>query len=114
MSVQLDFDIGILKKQIEDDFENAVIKTLHGVVKDIEPFVPYNTGELSKSVEIDKNNLSIVWTAPHAEYVYNMPKSNNFSSGVNTKATSNWVGEALSAYNKKWVDDIKRNFHKLQ
>lgn len=111
MSVKLDFSASVLQKQIEDDLKNAVIKTLHGVVKDIEPYVPYDTGELCKSVKVDENNLSIVWTAPHAEYVYDMPKTNSFSKEVNTQATSNWVGEALSAHNKKWVDDIKRNFY---
>lgn len=110
MSVQLDFDIDVLGKRLESDLESAAIKTLHVIEEDIEPFVPYNTGELSESAVIDESSLSLVWEAEYADYVYNMPKSSNFNKEVHSKATSGWVDEALKVYKDKWVDDFKRNF----
>ena len=112
MSVQLDFDIDVLQRRIEDDLEGAVVKTLDGVLEDIKPFVPYKTGELNNSAVIDESSMSIVWEAEHAEYVYDMPKSNNFDRSVHNRATSEWVDEALQAYHKKWIEDLKNNFRK--
>ena len=110
MSVQLNFDVDVIGRQIENDLESAVIQTLHGVVKDLEPLVPYNTGELNDSAIIDESSLSIVWDAEHADYVYNMPKNTNFNKDVHPQATSKWVEEGLQSYKKKWIDDLKRNF----
>ena len=110
MSVQLDFDIDVLRKKIEDDLESAAVQTLMGIAEDIEPFVPYKTGELSDSAIIDESSLSLVWEAEHAEYVYDMPESNNFNKSVHPNATSHWVDEGLKAYGNKWTEDFKRNF----
>ena len=110
MGVQLDFDIDVLGRRIENDLESAAIKTLEGVAKDIEPFVPYRTGELNDSAIIDESSLSIVWEAEYADYVYDMPKSNNFNKSVHPNATSHWVEEGLKAYKTKWIEDLKRNF----
>lgn len=110
MSVQLDFDVQVVARRVENDLESTAIKTLRGMAEDIEPFVPYKTGELNDSAIIDESSLSLVWEAEHAEYVYDMPKSANFDKTVHPRATSGWVEEGLAAYKKKWVDDFKRNF----
>lgn len=110
MSVQLNFDFDILGRQIENDLESAVVETLRGVAKDIEPFVPYRTGELSESVVLDESSLSLVWEAEHADYVYDMPNETNFTRTTHPQATSHWVEEGLQAYKEKWIDDLKRNF----
>ena len=110
MSVQLDFDVAVLGKRIENDLESAAVKTLSGVAKDIETFVPYNTGELNDSAIIDESSLSVVWEAEHAEYVYDMPKDTNFNRTVHERATSGWVEEGLAMFKDKWIIDLKRNF----
>ena len=110
MSVQLDFDLDVIGRQIENDLESAAVKTLEGMIKDIEPYVPYRTGELSDSVIVDESSLSLVWEAEHADYVYDMPKSTKFNQTVHPQATSQWVEEALGDYKDKWIEDFKRNF----
>lgn len=110
MRVQLDFDVDVLCRRIENDLESAAIKTLEGVAKDIEPFVPYRTGELNDSAIIDESSLSVVWEADYANYVYDMPKSSNFDKSVHPNATSHWVEEGLKVYKNKWIEDLKRNF----
>lgn len=110
MSVQLNLDIDVLGREIESDLESAAIETLKGVAQDIEPYVPYRTGELNDSVVLDESSLSLEWEAEHAEYVYDMPKSANFDKSVHPQATSQWVEEGLKAYQNKWVEDLRRNF----
>lgn len=110
MSVQLDFDIDVLSRRIEEDIEVAAVQTLQGVLEDIEPFVPYRTGELSNSAVIDESSLSVVWEAEYADYVYDMQKDSNFNKSVHPNATSHWVDEGLKAYKNKWVEDLKHNF----
>ena len=110
MGVQLDFDIDVLSRKIEADLEETAIKTLRGIAEDIEPYVPYRTGELNDSAEIDEDSLSLVWTADHAEYVNEMPKNTNFNQSVHPLATSDWVDEGLKAYSRKWAEDFRRNF----
>lgn len=109
-SVDFNLNLDLIGRQIESDLEGAAVQTLHVVLKDTEPYVPYNTGELSDSEVIDEDSLSIVWDAEHAEYVYDMPKSTDFNRTTHDKATSKWVDEALASYKNKWVGDLKKNF----
>ena len=110
MSVDLNFNIEVIGRQIESDLEAAAVQTLKGMVSDIEPYVPYKTGELNDSAEIDEDSLSIVYDTEYAEYVYNMPESNNFNRDVHKKATSKWTDEALHSNKAKWLSDLKKNF----
>ena len=73
MSVDLNFNLEVIGRQIESDLEAAAVKTLEEMKTDIEPYVPYKTGELTQSAEIDADSLSIVYDTDYAEYVYNMP-----------------------------------------
>lgn len=110
MSVQLNLDFDVIGRQIENDLESAAVETLRGIAEDIEPFVPYRTGELNDSVVLDESSLSLVWEADHAEYVYDMPSSTNFNKSVHPQATSHWVEEGIGSYRDKWVNELKRNF----
>lgn len=110
MSVDMNFNIDVIGRQIESDLEAAAVQTLEGMVSDIEPYVPYKTGELTESAEIDEDSLSIVYDTEYAEYVYNMPESNNFNRDVHKKATSKWTDEAIYSNRDKWINDLKKNF----
>lgn len=78
------------------------------VAKDIEQFVPYDTGNLNSSVKIPATGESIEYTADYAEYVYNMPQSNNFKTDVHANATSHWSDVATMFYKDFWYDEFKR------
>lgn len=110
MSVQFDFSEEMLHRRLDDALEGAIADTLEVVKEDVEPFVPYDTGELSNSAVIDESSGSLVWEAEYAEYVYDMPEHSNFNTDVHPWATSHWVDEALHSYRKKWVDEFKRKF----
>lgn len=77
-------------------------------VKDIEQFVPYDTGNLNSSVKFPVTGESIEYTADYAEYVYNMPQTNNFKTDVHANATSQWVDVATTFYKDIWRDEFKR------
>lgn len=112
MAVEINFDTDVLKKRISETAEGAAMQTLEGMLKDIDPYVPYDTGELSDSAIIDESSLSIVWGAEYADYVYDMPKTNNFNTSVHANATSHWVDEAMNSYREKWIEEFKDNFRK--
>ena len=112
MSVDMNFNIDVIGRQIESDLEAAAVQTLEGMVSDIEHYVPYKTGELTESAEIDEDSLSIVYDTEYAEYVYNMPESNNFNKDVHPNATSKWTDEALHSNKAKWLSDLKKNFRR--
>lgn len=78
------------------------------MAKDIEQFVPYDTGNLNSSVKISGIGESIEYTADYAEYVYNMPPSNNFKTDVHANATSQWGDVAAIFYKDFWYDEFKR------
>lgn len=78
------------------------------MAKDIEQFVPYDTGNLNSSVKISAMGESIEYTADYAEYVYNMPTSNNFKTDVHANATSQWGDVAAIFYKDFWYDEFKR------
>ena len=105
MSVDMNFNIDVIGRQIESDLDAAAVQTLEGMISDIEPYVPYKTGELTESAEIDEDSLSIVYDTEYAEYVYNMPDRD-----VHKNATSKWTDEALYSNKDKWINDLKKNF----
>lgn len=112
MAVEVNFETDVLKKKVSETLEGAVVVTLEQMKEDIEPYVPYDTGELSDSAIVDESSLSVVWEAEHAEYVYDMPESNNFNKTVHPKATSHWIEEAMSSYKDKWIKFLQDAFSK--
>lgn len=88
--------------------DNARRLLCEEIIRDTEDFVPYDTGKLSSSVTITNHNKNIAYTADYAEYVNNMPESNNFDRSVHSKATSNWFEASLALNRDKWLDNFKR------
>ena len=112
MTVEVNLNTDVLKQRISETAEDAAMLTLEGMLKDIEPYVPYDTGELSSSAVIDESSLSIVWDTEYADYVYNMPQTNKFNTSVHANATSHWVDEAMNFYSETWVEYLRSNFRK--
>lgn len=77
------------------------------IIDDTESFVPYDTGHLSSSATILNDGKNIAYTADYAEYVNDMPESNNFDRSVHTNATSNWFEASLALNRDKWLENFK-------
>ena len=77
------------------------------IIHDTENFVPYDTGKLSSSAKILDNGKRIAYTADYAEYVNNMPESNNFNRSKHTQATSHWLDASIALNRDKWLSNFK-------
>ena len=110
--VEIDIDLEKLDADIQYDLRVAGYETLKVMMKDVEPYVPYDTGELDDSVFIDVMDLAIVWETEYSEYVYDMPTSNNFKRDVHPNATSQWASITRDIYIDKWIEVMRRNFAK--
>lgn len=77
------------------------------IIHDTENFVPYDTGKLSSSATILDNGKQIAYTADYAEYVNEMPESNNFNRSNHTQATSHWLDASMILNRDKWLSNFK-------
>lgn len=77
------------------------------IISDTDSFVPYDTGYLASSATILNDGKNIAYTADYAEYVNNMPETNNFNRSVHTNATSNWFEASLALNRDKWLQNFK-------
>lgn len=77
------------------------------IIHDTEDFVPYDTGKLSNSATILDNGRQIAYTANYAEYVNEMPVSNNFDKSVHSQATSHWLDASITLNRDKWLSNFR-------
>lgn len=113
MSAEFSVELDLIYNQLGVDLDRVAVGALDSILDDIEPYVPYNTGELNSSAVVDESSLSIVWEDEKADYVYNLPSDSNFNTGTHSLATSHWVEEALSVYRDSWVELIKKGFREV-
>lgn len=99
-----------INAEVNKRIDFAKGKLITDIIKDTDEFVPYDTGKLSKSVTL-KNDV-IEWTADYAEYVYNMPETNNFNKTHHPKATSNWIDASIAQNYSKWLRDFEANLNR--
>ena len=102
-------DFNKISNNVLKDVDKATSKMLDSMIDDITPYVPYKTGELNSSVEVDYNNKVIAYNDSKAEYVYNMPTSNKFNRNVHKKATSHWLEVAKAECLPSWLDVLHKS-----
>lgn len=98
-----------LERYLGENVEIAKNLLAEEIINDTTEYVPYDTGKLTKSSAIRKDGQIIAWTADYAEYVYNMPETNNFQQDVHQKATSAWFDASRLQNESKWVKNFERN-----
>lgn len=81
----------------------AVRQVEQAVIASCEPFVPYDTGELCRSVVAagDGANGMIVYTAPHASLCYYAERK--FGQKHHPQACAHWFEAAKGVDLAKWV-----------
>lgn len=104
------------KQQILDNLPRAKAVTLRKIVGDVDPFVPYKTGKLSESVEINDTASSFTYTAEYASFAFDpdspsgTPK--NYNHSVHVKATGNPVEAAQQVHDEEWGEFFKEELLK--
>ena len=97
----------IATKSTSERVDRARKSLCEEIIHDTENFVPYDTGKLSSSVTILDNGKQIAYTADYAEYVNNMPESNNFNRSKHSQATSHWLEASIALNSGKWLSNFK-------
>ena len=85
----------------DDDFKVYAAECYR---KRIEPFVPYNTGNLCNDVTIEP--FRIRYNAPYAETVYN-DLNRNFRKDKHPLATAKWDEVAEPAVKDYFIQDLQ-------
>lgn len=103
-----------LNKAIDTLLFNARLGLIDIMKRDIEPFVPMNTGRLREETFAfvgDDDIAYIDYDAPYAPYVYNMGDGVHYT----TPGTSgHWEKEATKVNGFKWVVDFANIVKKMQ
>ena len=97
----------IATKSTSERVDRARKSLCEEIIHDTENFVPYDTGKLSSSSKILDNGKRIAYTADYAEYVNNMPESNNFNRSIHTQAISHWLDASIALNRDKWLSNFK-------
>ena len=99
-------------KKVEKAREHAMPIYTREVLKDIQPYVPKDTGALERSA-LNNSRFDeglMIWSTPYARKLYYNPTGIIFNKGINSKATMMW-GEKSKADNmKKWEKLYKTLF----
>ena len=79
------------------------------VLKDCEPYVPFDTGALTRSGNVNSQLGSgeVIWNTVYARYQY-YGNGFNFQRTHHPQACSQWFEVAKAAKLNSWVDGYKR------
>ena len=105
-----------LDKSLKKGIRRAKRVTIRKMISDTDPYVPYDTGELSASARPFRNNSGIAYESPHASYAFDAiapsgrPKVYNTS--VHEKATAAPFEVAFDEHIKEWVETFKEELLK--
>jgi hypothetical protein len=85
------------------------VKMMSIVIRDSDPFVPFDTGTLSKTpmAASDKADGQIVYDTPYAKRMY-YGDGYNFSPDSHPQATSRWFEHAKSEHMTEWERDARK------
>lgn len=130
---RFEFDSNKVKKRYKNKYNIARLMLKNEVVKDTEPFVPFETGILARSAyqSIRGTNDKIIYKGPAARFLYyghvmvgissnkawankgetkrTTPKKLVYGS-AHPKATAKWFEKSKTLYVKKWLKVAKRGF----
>lgn len=99
-------DEATLKKRVD----NAVAAVAQRVVKDCDPFVPFDTGRLAGSVKVTGQGAErqVTYTAPYAKKLYEGGPGMQFNTKKHPQAGSHWFERAKSIWGDQWVQEAER------
>lgn len=95
------------KKRIDDNMESAKSNTLDLMLKDIDPFVAYKSGDLSNSASKLPNNSGIQFSKEYASFAFSpstktgIPKQ--YTKSKRPNAVSEPIDVAMLKYDERWA-----------
>lgn len=114
-SVTTDFDASGLGTRWQGILSSAVDRLGDTVSRDCEVYVPYDTGNLCRSVtrssvtaEENLIGCDIIWTAPYASAVYyGDTRGVRFRTEHHAHASARWFEGAKSACSEGWAETVR-------
>jgi len=105
-SLSFNMNIPKLKKKFEDASKKAQSEVLKQMVVDTEDYIPYKTGKLTSSVNIDESKATLNYSAPYAAFAFNplyKGKEKVYNRTVHSKAQGNPYQASQIENGEKWA-----------
>lgn len=105
-NLSFNMDVPKLKKKFEDASKKAQSEVLKQMIADTEDYIPYKTGKLTSSVNVDESNATINYTAPYAAFAFNplyKGKEKVYNRTVHSKAQGNPYQASNIENGQKWA-----------
>ena len=114
-AAETDFDAAALTSRLDAAFSSAVERLGDAVMRDCEIYVPYDTGELCRSVgrgmaaaSPGRIGCDIVWDAPHASSVYYGDlRGVQFRTEHHAHARARWFESARATCMDAWLETVR-------
>ena len=109
VTVHAEFNALKLKKEFETRGRKAQYMLDTAVMRDTDPYVPMNTGELARSPQTASPPGSgrIVYNTPYAARLY-YGKKFNFSPSHHKLAQAEWFEASKAVNGKRWIAEVER------
>lgn len=120
MSVQVNVDLSGLNNMLSGrSLERATQVLADQAEADMDKFVPYKQGHLSKNVAIGLDGKTIIYTVPYAKaqfygFVTNYKtgkqlRIRNYTKTTHSQASRRWDLRAKSLYGDEWANKVKKS-----
>ncbi|MGM9626149.1 MAG: minor capsid protein [Eubacteriales bacterium] len=104
------YDADSLVSRLLPVFARAEEGLAHRIMEDCGPYVPYDTGALSRSVYIREadGEHRIIWDMPYAAYVYDGDERGvTFHKTHHPLACAHWAQRAKAAALDAWLSGVR-------
>ena len=93
-----------ITKEIKERIEKIKPEFSEYIIEDSFEYVPYETGKLAESANID-NKGNIIYYEQYAEKVYDSDRQ--YDTDKHNKATGHWIEKAYKDKADKWQQKLK-------
>lgn len=109
MKIELNMDALGVKSRIGGEMKKAQRWLDNEVAKDCEPYVPYDTGALTRSVypSAARGEGQLVYNTPYARNVYYAVGA-HFKKSTHPQACAQWFEKAKAVRKEHWVDGANK------
>ena len=109
VKAKLEIDIPRTMSRFDPKYQAAQKWLDNEVLKDSEPYVPFDTGMLARSGQTGTQLGSgdIVYSAPYAKRLY-YGKGMHFNTHAHPQASAQWFEKAKAVRGKNWVEGAER------
>ncbi|MEG2272975.1 MAG: minor capsid protein [Acinetobacter sp.] len=110
MDIQADIDYGKIASKCNKAIDKAQLWLDNEVIMDSDPYVPFLTGDLSKSPRKVGNAIGsgeIEYNEPYAQRLY-YGEDFNFTKSFHPLAGPFWFDKAKATNQTKWINGVQK------